>query len=254
MKSPLKDKPLRNPGQSLEAKIYEAILDEASLIIFAPVFLLLMAGFEWFRWYMETPPAPWLYTITAMVSIVYALYRYRKAMKKLAALKQGRDGEKAVGQYLDLLRANGAQVFHDILGEGFNLDHVVIDRSGVYVIETKTYSKPDKGSAKIIFKGDSIVKNGYETNKPIVQAKAAANWLAEVIQSSTGKKLKVKPVVVFPGWYVEATYEARSSDVWVLNPKALPSFIEHSQDQLMPEEVKMVSLHLSRYVRSSNAT
>ena len=31
--------------------------------------------------------------------------------------------------------------------------------------------------------------------------------------------------VVFPGGYIEPTAEARASDVWVLNPKALPSLI-----------------------------
>jgi hypothetical protein len=41
-------------------------------------------------------------------------------------LMQGREGEKAVGQYLERLRARGYQVLHDIPGENFNIDHVLI--------------------------------------------------------------------------------------------------------------------------------
>ncbi|WP_425484267.1 nuclease-related domain-containing protein [Candidatus Methylobacter favarea] len=40
------------------------------------------------------------------------------------------------------------------------MDHVVICKSGVYIIETKTFSKPDKGEAKIIYNGDAILLNG----------------------------------------------------------------------------------------------
>ena len=174
-----------------------------------------------------------------------------KAKAKLKPLRQGRDGEKAVGQYLEKLRTHGAQVFHDIPSKGFNLDHVVIMNTGIYVIETKTYSKPDKGEAKIVFDGETVKLNGNKANnKPINQVKAAANWLGEILEESTGKKFSVKPVVVFPGWYIESTKKAKSSGIWVLNPKALPTFIGNSNKQLDPEDVKLASFHVSRYIRS----
>jgi hypothetical protein len=253
MKSPLKAKPLRNPGESLDNQIQEVIFDEAGPLILIPVMLIVMAGIEWFRWYMETPPTPIVYTIAAIGAVFYSGFKIRKIKARVRALKLGRDGEKAVGQYLESLRASGSQVFHDIQGDQFNLDHVAIDESGVYVIETKTYSKPDSGHAKIIFKGESIIKGGgYETDKPIIQVRAAANWLAQVLEESTGKKLSVKPVIVFPGWYVEPTYEAKNSDVWVLNPKALPAFIKNSKKQYAPEDVKLFAYHLSRHIRSKH--
>jgi len=34
---------------------------------------------------------------------------------------------------------------------------VIIDKSGIYVIETKTISKPDKGEVRIIYDGEKIV-------------------------------------------------------------------------------------------------
>lgn len=61
----------------------------------------------------------------------------------------------------------------------------------------------------------------------------------------------VRPVVVYPGWFVTSTPAAKSSDVWVLNPKALPTFINHGEKILSSEDVSLYAFHLSRYIRSS---
>ena len=251
MKSPIKDKPLKNPGESLDKQIIDILNDEIDIYLLIPLFLMAMAMMEWIHWYTKSPPSPWLYSFVALIAVLYSTVKIIRAMKRIKTLKQGRDGEKAVGQYLELLRENGAKVFHDIPAKGFNLDHVVICKSGVYVIETKTFSKPDKGEAKIIFNGEAIFLHGkFENNKPVNQVKAAASWLKNLIEESTGRKFTIKPVIVFPGWYIESTPEGKSSEVWVLEPKALPTYISNRKDQLSPEEITMVSSHLSRYVRS----
>ena len=67
------------------------------------------------------------------------------------------DWERAVGQTLEALRRKGYRVFHDLIGEGFNLDHVIISEHGVFSVETKTYSKPAKGGCKIIYNGDGYL-------------------------------------------------------------------------------------------------
>jgi hypothetical protein len=36
----------------------------------------------------------------------------------------------------------------------------VIDMSGIYVIETKAYSKPDKGSPVVTYDGEKVLING----------------------------------------------------------------------------------------------
>lgn len=212
---------------------------------------VLLALLEWQRYFSKTPPSPWTLTIIALFVVCYSAIKIYRGIKKAKKLKLGRDGEKAVGQYLENLREHGAKVFHDIPGINFNLDHVAICKSGVYVIETKTYSIPDKGEVNILFNGETLKFNGKnETNKPIIQVRAASNWLKALIEESTGHKMLIKPVIVFPGWFIETTYEAKSSDIWVLNPKALPTFISNSKQQLSDEQVKLVAFHLSRYIRS----
>ncbi|SHN92742.1 hypothetical protein BHECKSOX_1332, partial [Bathymodiolus heckerae thiotrophic gill symbiont] len=89
-----------------------------------------------------------------------------------------------------------------------------------------------------------------KNDKPIIQVTAASSWLKGLLKDSTGRQFETKPVVVFPGWYVEPTSEAKNSNVWVLNPKALPTFISNSKHRLSDDDVNMVAFHLSRYIRS----
>lgn len=249
MKSPLKDKPLRNPGETLLKEIDDYKYDHVLTPFLMMTFLVVLAGLEWAYWYLKSPRSPWTFTFIAVGGVIYCFFKIRRSINQLKNLRQGHHGEVAVGQYLEHLREGGARVFHDVPGKGFNLDHVVIAPSGIYVIETKTYSKPDKGDPTIFFDGDHIELRGYITKEPVVQVKAAAGFLRVLLKESTGQNFLVKPVVVFPGWYVQPTAEARNSEVWVLNPKALPAFIERSKNQLAPDRLTMAAFHLSRYIR-----
>jgi hypothetical protein len=86
---------------------------------------------------------------------------------------------------------------------------------------------------------------------PIEQAKAESTWIRKVLQESTGKDFSVRGVVVFPGWYVEPMDEATKSQAWVLEPKALPAFIENEAAMIAASDVALAAYHLSRYVRTS---
>ena len=46
--------------------------------------------------------------------------------------------------------------------------------------------------------------------------------------------------------------KARQREVRVLEPKALPKYIENSPAAISPEDVAMTAYHLSRYVRGEN--
>lgn len=250
-KSPLKAKPLRNPGETLDNKIRDLFLDDVVMYFMIALLAVMFATFEWLRWYNQKPPNPWPYTVIAVLSVTVAAYKIHSAVAKAALLKAGRDGEKAVGQFLESLRKDGAEIFHDVPGHGFNIDHVVIHASGAYAVETKILSKPVRGEARLIFDGQTVRNGAFTPDRnPVVQASAAAAWLRELLKDSTGQAIPVRPVVVYPGWFIEPTAEARSSPVWVLNPKALPSFIGHSIEQLRKDQVQLCAFHLGRYVRA----
>ncbi len=250
-KSPLKSNPLRNPGQSLDEEIADLLEDKVIIYCMAIGFAVFIVFYEWYRWFRPHPPSPLILTILFGLISAYCGYKLVQLKKQLRRLKLGRDGERAVGQYLERLRQNGAQVFHDVISDSFNLDHIVISENGIFLIETKTYSKPKRGPAVIKYNGKSLqFNNGFINKEILIQVKAGSTWLRALIEESTGKNVFVRPVVVFPGWFIEDGTRSKKTDIWVLNPKALPKFIGNSFERLKPEDVKLISLHLSKYIRN----
>lgn len=253
-KSPIIDKTLRHYGQSLDERI-DALINEKALSYFiVTTICFILAGLEWLRYYRESPPSPGTMTFFAVIVACVSFYKVRKILQEIRNLRQGREGERAVGQYLESFREQGCKVFHDIVGEGFNIDHVVISKKGIFLIETKTYSKPEGKKSTICYNGRSLIIDGYNDNDRILnQVRAASNWLKNLIKETTGKEYSIRPVVVFPGWFIEPNKKATTSDVWVLNPKALPAFIDNQKTIFSGEEVGFISYHVSRYVRVKEA-
>jgi hypothetical protein len=127
----------------------------------------------------------------------------------------------------------------------------LIGSAGLFTIETKTFSKRPGPDAKVLFNGQDLIVDGLSLDRdPMVQAKAQAAWLSQLIGESTGRKLPVRPVILFPGWFVEQS-KGSTREVWALNPKALPDFLAHEPKILAPEDVKLASYHLSRFIRAS---
>ena len=249
-RSPLKDKPLRLPGQALQEQREALIADKLEPWLLLALFMAVLAGWEWWRYWKLTPPTPWLFTAVAVAVALVAVWRFQQLRPRLRALRLGMEGERAVGQFLERLREQGYQVFHDLQGEGFNVDHVCIGPAGVFTIETKTWSKPRHGEARIRYDGEKLSLNGHEPERDVVrQARAQAAWLARLLSESSGRSVVVKPVVVFPGWFVEAEAGAQR-EVWVMEPKGLPAFLSREARRLAPEDVKLLAFHLSRYVRA----
>ena len=250
-KSPLKNRPLRDPGQSADEEIRRIIGEEATGYILFPTIMVMFTAWHWLVWYQIIPVSnPVGMTIIVAGISVYCFFKMLKVKKKLVALRLGRDGEKAVGQTLDALKRKGYRIFHDLVGDGFNLDHVIVSEHGVFSVETKTYSKPKKGECKIIYSEQGISIDGYKAEKKIlIQVAAQKAWLENRVASLTGVKVAVRPVVVFPGWYIEN--RNKGSEVWVLEPKALPSYIDNSPKILSEEKVRLISNHLSGYIRTS---
>jgi len=122
---------------------------------------------------------------------------------------------------------------------------------GIYVIETKTHSKPKGRDAKVVFDGKKLSVGGWTPSRdPIKQVQANTAWVRDLLKESTGKSFPVKSVVLFPGWYVGTVGTHAHDRVWVLNPKALQTFIGNVNTALSLEDVKMATRHLSRYIRS----
>jgi hypothetical protein len=250
-KSPLKINPLRLPGQSVDKEIDRWVNEKALGAFFAAGCFCVVAYFEWYGYLTHAPRRPLLFTALALAAVVLAGWRISIIHTRVRRLRLGRDGERTVGQQLEHLRELGGQVFHDVPGDGFNLDHVVISPRGIYAIETKTLSKPWP-SATILVDGDTLSVAGRVPDRnPIEQVTGAARWLERMLKESTGTRFTVRGVVVFPGWFV--AQRGSRGQVWVLEPKALPAFIEREPANIAASDVSLAASHLSRYVRSAGA-
>lgn len=249
-KSPLKDKPLRNPGQSLDEQIQELINDKLLGYCLFPAFFWLVALMEWFAQSRGMDRIPGAYALAASVFTALAAIKFFQLRRRVRQLKQGRDCEMVVGHFLERLRSMGAHVFHDVPADDFNLDHVIVCAQGIFAIETKTHSKPG-GDSRVTFNAGKLLVGGFAPDRdPLIQVKASANWLSRTLKESTGKEFSVRGVVLFPGWFVDPVPQDIKRDVWALEPKAFPSWLQRELPSLSESDVALVAFHLSRYIRT----
>ena len=175
-------------------------------------------------------------SITAIVFLICLIFTLR-LWKKLKFLRNelinyrlGFDGERYVASELAPLAAKGYHTFHDFIydmnggGEetNFNIDHIVVGPEGVFLIETKAKRKSlkapknDLANHEISVEGDTEANvilrfaDDTTTDEPIKQALRQAKSLETWIKKSN-IELKVRPVLVYPGWYIKSKHGSLSS-------------------------------------------
>ena len=139
----------------------------------------------------------------------------------------------------------GYRVIDDIVFDGFNVDHALIEPGGIFSIETKTRTKYP-GVYKVNYDGEKLTIAGFTPDRdPVVQARAGASSLSNLILNVTGQRFQVRPVVLFPGWYVNAT--VRHPAVWVENPKLFLSRVRSEVAQLTAAQIMVIAEALKRH-------
>jgi hypothetical protein len=160
-KDPIRDAPLRDPGESLRRALADLLLEGAFPWFAIAVFAILNAAMEWWRWWAGFPPSPVQLTLFAIAVAAIAGWKWRGFRAQAKRIKFGLKGERATGQLLQSeLLPIGYHVFHDCCFEGFNVDHVAIGPGGVFAIEIKARFKP-QGDVRIIYDGRRVLVNGF---------------------------------------------------------------------------------------------
>lgn len=250
-RTPLKENLLRGPGETLRKQITELqddITFDITIYIFAP-FLVLTVFFA-MPLEKQTLLDIVLNTSVASIFCIIQIIRIRKKMKGIQNKSIGLNGEIATAQELDQLKYSGYYVFHDFPAEGFNIDHVVIGSSGVYAIETKTRSKPNKKgaeSANVAVNGDTLEFPDYKDIESIKQATNQARWLSDFLKKSIGKPIMVQPVVSLPGWYVNRP--EKSHKTLVFNPKEVMT-IENRKQALNKQTIEQIKHQVGERCRT----
>jgi hypothetical protein len=203
-RSPLTVQLLRAPGETLSREI-ELVTEDLDGYVVTLV-MLPMTSFSMYLSlrYLGNQTVNWMFiAIPCLAAIAYLVYKLSLLMKRRYSLRLGLDCERAVGQELDQLMLDGFRVYHDFPADGFNIDHIVIGQSGVFAVETKGRAKPVKGDVKVTYDGQGLQFPTHYESGPFEQAKRQADWLSKWLTSAVGAQVAVRPVLVFPGWFIE---------------------------------------------------
>jgi Nuclease-related domain len=247
-RSPVPHRPLPQAGESLREAALDLFFDRFFVWALMAMPIAVVAIVELIGQWLRIPITPWYWVAVALILGTLATSRWFRIRPQLAALRQGIRGERMIGRMLEDVRSLGYVAFHDIPGDGFNVDHALVGPGGVFAIETKTWSLPEGRRAEIDYDGKSVLVAGNTPDRdPVAQAKAVADHLRNLLKRMTDREVTVRPVVLFPGWWVNQ--KTRNPWVWVLNPKALRSFLANESEKLSREDIALfvdrLTVHLS---------
>ena len=241
--------PIRPPGETLRLEI-AAMEEERSdlvyeLLLFPLAMGLLVANAPQMR---NTVGVIVAFLIVAGITF----WRGPKLVRLYSRLRDfnlGYLGERVVGEELNQLMLDGFRVFHDVPFDGFNIDHVIVGKQGVFAVETKTRRKPrdDDGTKRysVTYDGRSLRWPMGEDQFGLQQTQDNARTLAAFLTSATGERTEVAGMLVVPGWWVERTGRG---PVNVLNEKE----VKHSfsrQRQLDDEQIQRIVHQLTEKCR-----
>lgn len=230
-RSPVAIDLLRGPGHTLREQLDDVgtdVLSDVFVLMLVP--LLALAVFlaqSHLRGLEKMSHLVPIYAVLVLAFVAVVMRKLWRAGEQLDKLKAGYDAELAVGQELDQLMRQGAYVFHDFPADNFNIDHVVIAPEGIFAVETKGFTKPNRGQgradATAVFDGRTLKFPTWTTKEPLEQAERQGEWLAKWLTSATGSPVHVLPVLALPGWFVELSGRGNVS---VYNGKQLAQLLK----------------------------
>ena len=208
----------RIPAYGLQKQIQDLQLDLMGYMMMGAMIFCFPFALNSIQAHIAAGKFPWMLSISALMGLSYCSFKTWKNFSKLTKLRLGHTAEIATANELIGLQALGYQVFHDVQADGFNIDHLVIGKNGVFAIETKGRHKRNKDLRQTNGNGSgpSSGKKGYEVfykdgrlnfpswteTKPIEQAQRQAQWVSQWLTKATGSPVAATPALVFPGWYV----------------------------------------------------
>jgi hypothetical protein len=240
----------RRAGQSIREEIERLFEDRLFLFVVAPVFFWVFFFNHWWQAYSKTPPQPRVFLALSILVTGVSIIGVLRLRPRIRALVRGERGERIVAEILEDLTESGYRSFHDLKRDGFNIDHVVVGPSGVFVIETKFRS----GSGIINFcNGEGLFVNGAPFSgdrDPVAQALGNAAEIRKMIKEDCKIDVWTTAVVVFVGdWKVKETW--RRTDARVVSESQLLRYFEkQDQPELKQSEITLIASHLERSVRS----
>lgn len=230
----------RLPGQSLRERRDEKRVDEVIPSCSFLIGAMMLLAVECFHVYGGIKPNIWIGICAFLVSVAFTVRSVFRVRRWMQAFKLGERGERIVAQMLQRdLAPLGYVAFHDIPvrkdGRDFNIDHLIIGANGIFAIETKNYTKPNKGQVEVRYDGNKVLWNGVRRKDEDRQALAIAKAAKELIDEITGMRVFVTPVLCAVGWYTTST-NLYGHPVILCMEKTLKSVIPKAWPRIALEE------------------
>ena len=250
-RNPLTYQMLRAPGESISQRI-EVLNDEVDLYLTMSgiIPLLCYSMYLTTRYIADSKVSPIIFAVLALGFLAYFGFKLKKTYVQRHKEQLGLDCERSVGQELNQLMLDGCRVYHDFQADNFNIDHIVIAANGVFAIETKGRSKPDRGrgqeDVKVTYDNQTLQFPTWREKEPIEQAKRQAMWLSQWLSKVVGEQVAVKPVLALPGWFVDR----KSKEMLIYNGKN-PQYLMKitSETSLSPEMIQRVAHQVDQRCR-----
>ena len=212
-------------------------------------FLFACLLLEVFRWYTQVPPLPLVVFGLFLASMVLAVYQLKEFKDHLKFIRLGKDGEPITQEVIHgFSEQSGSTVYKGVLVGRQEIDFVIVNQSGIVLINVCDWRTPRNSEATINYSEDQILLNGYrpDTN-PLEHMRTVRKWLENKLYVSLGKPIDVGCVVVFPEWFVRAPKERVS--VKVINPRELTAVLENRSGNLSDNDKTLLNYHIAKIIK-----
>lgn len=237
-------------GESLQKKIDADYEKYFSIWGFFIVFFVLTI-FIWlfyFGIYEVTLTLAITFSVFTGVVLIYGIRKSLRLIKHMRNCYKGMEGERLVGEMLNKLNSDSVRIFHDICGDCFNVDHLIISTRGIFTIETKHYDRTR--GYKFLYQDGRLMFNGRQCNTLINQMDGEASFISEKIESLCGRIYPIQKVAIIIGAYIENPSNDFSK-YWILNENSFPKFFSSVKETLSIEEVRSISTQVTEWLKIS---
>ena len=203
-----------------------------------------------------------LFTVVFILALlivlsVRAFIKIRRLNAKIRNCRKGLDGERYVGAIIEKASSKNSFVFHDIVCEKinqgkvkpFNIDHLIVSTKGIFAIDAKNWSLPDReyNQADFVFdNGELVDSTGVIQKELMKKIESQAKFIEDRIYEWIGKRYQVFRVGIMIGAYVQ-NVQGDFRKYWFINDGAFLGFFEREPDKIPLNDVLRISDSLRRF-------
>lgn len=240
---------LNVPGEQARARL-RGIRQSQLLLLFTAVHALVAGAGFWLAGagVFHSLPRPAVWGLAALLALIWAALLWRLTRAHRAARFESR-AHAAVGAALDRLSLHGGQVFHDLLLGGERLDHVVVGKRGLFVVQVAARAPRRSDGAARLHNRHLEFQDGARDVEPVLRAERGARALVAFAARILGHKPAVRAVIAAPGWKV---MPVKGGELLLVNEKSAVMLTGWTRpaDHLMDEDAQLLQEQLTKFCSS----